>query len=169
MRPPIAAETLPIHILPMAIEDLNQVLAVESLCHAHPWSAEHFIRELGNPVASIDLLWLHNTLAGFLCSWMIAGELEILNIATDPAWRRRGVAAALMQHVFDRARRQGLSSAFLEVRVGNTGAIDLYRRFGFNVVSRRPGYYADGEDALLMQWRQEEIGSPFFPGERIDL
>lgn len=124
------------------------------------------MRELENPVSSIDLLWLNNALAGFLCSWMIAGELEILNIATAPAWRRRGVAAALMRHVFDRARRQGLASAFLEVRVGNGGAIDLYRRFGFVVVSRRPGYYADGEDALLMQWRQqEESGSPIFPRE----
>lgn len=138
----------------MAIDDLEQVVAVERLCHAHPWSAELFKRELANPVSSVELLWLGDALAGFLCSWLIAGELEILNVATAPDFRRRGVAAALMQHVFDRARSQGLTSAFLDVRVGNTGAIELYRRFGFSVVSRRSGYYADGEDALLMQWQQ---------------
>ena len=153
-RSAFAAEAALFDIRPMAIDDLDQVVAVERLCHAHPWSAELFKRELANPVSSVDLLWFGETLAGFLCSWMVAGELEILNVATAPDCRRRGVAAALLRHVFSRARRQGLESAFLEVRVGNIGAIDLYRKFGFTVVSRRSDYYADGEDALLMQWRE---------------
>jgi len=135
----------------MTMNDLEQVVAVERLCHAHPWSAELFQRELANPISTIDLFWFGDTLAGFLCSWMVGGELEILNVATAPAFRRRGVAAALMQHVFARSRRQGLESAFMEVRVGNTGAIDLYHKFGFSVVARRSRYYADGEDALVMQ------------------
>jgi ribosomal-protein-alanine N-acetyltransferase len=141
------------HIRPMTMSDLEQVVAVERLCHDHPWSPELFQRELANPISTIDLFWFGETLAGFLCSWMVGGELEILNVATAPAFRRRGVAAALMRYVFARARRQGLEAAFLEVRIGNTGAIDLYHRFGFSVVARRSCYYADGEDALLMQWR----------------
>lgn len=149
-----AAQVAESHIRPMTMSDLEQVVAVERLCHDHPWSAELFQRELTNPVSTIDLFWLGDTLAGFLCSWMVGGELEILNVATAPAFRRRGVAAALMRHVFARARRQGLESAFLEVRVGNTGAIDLYHRFGFSIVAKRSRYYADGEDALLMQWRE---------------
>jgi ribosomal-protein-alanine N-acetyltransferase len=153
-RPAFAAEAAEPSIRPMTMSDIDRVVAVERLCHAHPWSAELFARELANPISSIDLLWFGETQAGFLCSWMVGGELEILNVATTPACRRRGVAAALMRHVFARARRQGLESAFLEVRAGNAGAIDLYRKFGFTVVSRRPRYYADGEDALLMQWRR---------------
>jgi len=141
------------YIRPMTMIDLERVVAVERLCHDHPWSAELFQRELANPISTIDLFWFGERLAGFLCSWMVAGELEILNVATDPVFRRRGVAAALMRHVFARARSEGLESAFLEVRVGNTGAIDLYHKFGFAVVARRPHYYADGEDALLMHWR----------------
>lgn len=141
------------HIRPMTMSDLEQVVAVERLCHDHPWSPELFQLELANPISAIDLFWFGETLAGFLCSWMVGGDLEILNVATAPAFRRRGVAAALMRQVFARARRQGLAAAFLEVRVGNTGAIDLYRRFGFAVVARRSRYYADGEDALVMQHR----------------
>lgn len=152
-RPVSAAQAVEQHIRPMTTGDLEQVVAVERLCHAHPWSAELFQRELANPVSTIDLFWFGDALAGFLCSWMVGAELEILNVATSPAFRRRGVAAALMRQAFERGRRGGLQSAFLEVRVGNTGAIDLYRRFGFTVVARRPRYYADGEDALLMQWR----------------
>lgn len=152
--PAPATQALESHIRPMTVRDLPQVVAVERLCHAHPWSAELFQRELANPVSTIDLLWFGEKLAGFLCSWLVSGELEILNVATAPACRRRGVAATLLRHAFERARRRGLESAFLEVRVGNTGAIELYRKFGFAVVSRRPRYYADGEDALLMEWRE---------------
>jgi [ribosomal protein S18]-alanine N-acetyltransferase len=152
--PDSVAQTTEAHIRPMTMSDLVQVVAVERLCHAHPWSAELFARELANPISRVDLLWFGEKLAGFLCSWMVGTELEILNVATAPACRRRGVAAALMRHVFARARSQGLTSAFLEVRVGNIEAINLYRKLGFTVVSRRPRYYADGEDALLMQWRE---------------
>lgn len=151
-RPASAAQALEPHIRPMTMSDLDQVVVVERLCHAHPWSAELFQRELVNPISTIDLLWFGDTLAGFLCSWMIGGELEILNVATAPACRRRGVAAALMRHAFERGCRRGLESAFLEVRVGNTGAIDLYRKFGFTVACSRPRYYADGEDALVMKY-----------------
>jgi len=141
-----------VSIRQMRKQDIDDVLAIEKDCHENPWSADLFLHELENPVSTIDLFWADDKVAGFLCSWLIAGELEILNVATAPDFRRRGIAAALMKHVFARARSQGLERAFLEVRVGNLGAIKLYRQFGFREVARRSRYYTDGEDALLMQW-----------------
>lgn len=136
----------------MSPADLEEVVAVEELCHTHPWSAELFRRELENPVAAVDLLLCGGRLAGFLCSWLVCGELQIHDVATAPPFRRRGVAAALLRHVFERSRSLGLDRAFLEVRVGNAGAIALYESFAFRTVSRRPRYYPDGEDALIMEW-----------------
>lgn len=136
----------------MSPADIDQVAAIERLCHSHPWSAELFRRELDNPLATVDLLWFDAQLAGYLCSWLVCGELNILNVATAPAFRRRGVAATLLRHVFERNRAQGVERAFLEVRVSNVGAIALYRSFGFRTVSRRQHYYADGEDAVIMEW-----------------
>jgi ribosomal-protein-alanine N-acetyltransferase len=135
----------------MALADLEEVVAVENLCYSHPWSAELFRRELDNPLSTVDLLWVDGKLAGYLCSWLVCGELHILNVATAPAFRRRGVAAALLRHLFARSRGQGLERAFLEVRASNAGAIALYRAFGFHPVSRRQRYYPDGEDALIME------------------
>jgi ribosomal-protein-alanine N-acetyltransferase len=80
----------------------------------------------------------------------VAGEVQIQNVATAPAFRRQGVAACLLSHVFEQARGSGFESAWLEVRIGNAPAIALYERFGFTVVGRRTNYYADGEDALVM-------------------
>jgi ribosomal-protein-alanine N-acetyltransferase len=136
----------------MTSDDLEKVLEVERQCHTHPWSADLFRRELENPFARVDLLWFENELCGYLCSWFIQDELHILNVATAPLFRRRGIASALMNHVLARSVKGGMERAFLEVRAGNAGAVALYQSFGFATVSRRQRYYADGEDALVMEF-----------------
>jgi len=138
-------------IRPMQPSDLTRVIEIENLCYPNPWSEELFVRELDNPLAAVDLLWLEGELAGYLCSWLVSGELNILNVAVSPCFRRRGAAASLLRHVIEKSRLQGLERAFLEVRIGNSGAIALYRSFGFKEISLRKGYYPDGEDAMVME------------------
>ena len=140
-------------IRPMTAGDLAQVHALECAAQQSPWRVQHFAAELDNPCAHIDLCWRDGVLAGFLCAWLIAGELQIQNVATAPSCRRQGVAARLLARVLERSRAAGMESAWLEVRVGNAAAITLYERFGFRTVARRPCYYADGEDALVLCYR----------------
>jgi len=45
----------------------------------------------------------------------------------------------------------------LEVRASNAAAQALYTAAGFVADGRRPGYYPDGEDALL--WRLDLVGT----------
>lgn len=142
----------PFRIVAMTPADMEQVLDIEAQCHSHPWSADLFRRELDNHLSRVDLLWAGEKLAGYLCSWLVEDELHILNVATAPAFRRRGIAKALLRHVLVRGATRGVRRAFLEVRAGNDGAIGLYRSFGFDTVSRRRRYYADGEDALIMEY-----------------
>lgn len=139
-------------IAPMTLADLSAVFMLECASQQDAWSKQHFADEFANPVAKIDLYWCQDLLAGFLCSWLIAGELQIQNLATLPGMRRRGVAARLLDHVFERSRRSGLDTACLEVRASNRAAIALYEKFGFVAAGRRPAYYPDGEDALLMTY-----------------
>lgn len=135
----------------MTPADVELVLTVERACYSHPWSAEFFLQELNSPFAAVDLLWIGSELAGYLCCWWLQDELHILNLATAPAFRRRGVAETLLRRALAMAREQKVEKAFLEVRTGNEGAIALYRRCGFQSVYRRPGYYPDGEDAFVME------------------
>jgi [ribosomal protein S18]-alanine N-acetyltransferase len=137
-------------IRPMAATDVERIAAIERLCHPSPWSAGIFLKELDNPLSAIDILWLREEPAGYLCSWRILDELHILNVTTAPAFRRQGVARALLEEVLRRGRSTGMKEATLEVRVGNSAAIALYRLFGFRDLYHRPGYYSDGEDALVM-------------------
>jgi [ribosomal protein S18]-alanine N-acetyltransferase len=144
--PPLAS------IRPMTLADLPQVMIIEGLCHQNPWSEELLRQEIEEPLARTALLWRGDELAGYICARLLLGELEILNIATAPAFRRQGVAATLLRHLFEQTRRQGMERAFLEVRAGNAAAQALYRAFGFRPCGVRRHYYTDGEDALLMAY-----------------
>ncbi len=138
----------------MQREDLAAVHQLECASQPDPWSLRHFADELDSRIATLDLYWCGQQLAGFLCSWLIAGELQIQNLATLPQLRRRGIAASLLSHAIARSREQGLNSIWLEVRISNRAAIALYQRFGFSANGTRSAYYADGEDALIMTYQQ---------------
>ncbi len=82
--------------------------------------------------------------------WLVAGEIELHQIATRPSARRRGLGRRLMAHLLAEGRRLGATRVALEVRAGNQAAIALYRQFGFLPAGVRRGYYQrEGEDALL--------------------
>lgn len=134
----------------MTANDLDAVVAIENASYPAPWSAQQFVDELRNPVATILLCELEEEIAGYICYWLIAGEMQILNIAVAPQARRNGIAKQLLNQAFVDCQQRGLSAAWLEVRSGNSGAINLYRQNGFVIDGERRGYYRDGEDALLM-------------------
>ena len=78
-------------------------------------------------------------------------EAEILNIETLPSHRRQGLAQNLLQEAMVWAQTNQRSSILLEVRTSNIAAIALYTKLGFQTISTRKRYYADGEDALVMK------------------
>jgi ribosomal-protein-alanine N-acetyltransferase len=87
--------------------------------------------------------------AGF-CAWRQLGEAEaeLLNLAVAPDARRQGVAGALLEAL----RETATGHIFLEVAETNMPAIALYRRFGWEPVAVRPGYYDKGAtNAVVMK------------------
>jgi len=87
----------------------------------------------------------------FLIAWHVADELHILNVATAPFMRKRGIGTALMGEALRFAAKHHVRLVLLEVRRSNMEARRLYRRLGFADTNLRPGYYADnGEDAVEM-------------------
>jgi ribosomal-protein-alanine N-acetyltransferase len=101
---------------------------------------------------------------GFLLAWSVADELHVINVATHPDFRRRGVGRALLCHALEHAGRSRARLVLLEVRRSNTPAIALYRANGFSMTSVRRGYYAENEDAIEMMLAMDpETGLPL-PG-----
>jgi ribosomal-protein-alanine N-acetyltransferase len=135
------------------LDDLDQVVEIERFCFPVPWPRQSFADELTRPWARLEILRHRAScrVVAFCNYWMVADEVHILNVAVHPEERRRGLAARLVRHMVDEARRGSARVLSLEVRVSNHAAVSLYRRFGFREVGLRPKYYVDnGEDALLM-------------------
>lgn len=88
---------------------------------------------------------------GYICFALVYDEVHLRNLAVDPRWRRRRVGTVLIDDMFSISLESGCRFALLEVRPSNSGAVELYERFGFGVAGLRKGYYGDtGEDAIVM-------------------
>jgi len=157
VRQPDATEgqALAIRLRPMEAADLDEVMRIENLAFRHPWSVDLFRRELTHPWSTLLVAEAPGfegaRMLGFVVFWLVHDEIHILNICTDPAARRLGVAKTLLRECLSQGKQKGAALATLEVRRSNTAAIRLYESFSFRQVGIRPKYYAeDNEDAIVM-------------------
>lgn len=89
-------------------------------------------------------------LVGFVLARRIVDVVEIDLVGVAPPARRQGLAARLLAALLEAERASGAALAQLELSSANAAAAALYARLGFVVVGRRPRYYPDGHDALLL-------------------
>jgi ribosomal-protein-alanine N-acetyltransferase len=148
---------LPVACDSMRKEDLPDVLVIESLSFAEPWTEEMFVHELNTARIAESLIARADEgsgeqIVGFLCAWIVSGELHINNLAVHPGYRGRGVASQLLDAVLVRAYARDVTVGYLEVRESNEAATALYRSYGFQPIGRRRNYYEHPrEDAIVMR------------------
>ncbi len=133
--------------------DLDAIVQIERLSFPLPWARQAFVDEMARPFAHVDVLRTNpgESVIGYCNYWIVDDEVQILNVATHPDTRNRGVGTRLMAHIIDVARGRHCRQILLEVRRSNEAAQRLYRRFAFRSVGIRPSYYVDNqEDAVLM-------------------
>ena len=131
-------------------EDVPAISAIEEAAFPCPWPERAFYGEMENDLATFKVLTAGARVIGYYDLWICADEAHLLNVAVAEAERRRGYGYAMVEDVVAEAVRRGCRRVVLEVRPGNCAAIKLYEKFGFKKVTRRPRYYADGEDAEVM-------------------
>ena len=125
-----------------AAYDLPRIAAIQSTApEAARWNPQGYLQH-SCVVAEIDGL-----VVAFLATRETTpGEREVLNMAVDPAFRRRGIAKRLLHPALE-------GEVFLEVRESNAAALGLYRALGFQAAGRRRAYYCDpDEDAIVMRF-----------------
>lgn len=131
--------------------DLDAVNAIEMQAFQDPWSKQDFINELeSNPYSCIYVKEINGEVVAYVDLWIAYENAEIANIAVKKEFLHQGIASELMQYCLQKIQQSKCENFTLEVRVSNMNAIKLYEKFGFQTVSKRKKYYADGEDAYLM-------------------
>ncbi len=80
----------------------------------------------------------------------ISRKGHVVSIAVLPSHQRRGIGHSLVQEALKNMSLYNAKDCYLEVRVSNTPAINLYKKLGFQIARTVRGYYANGEDAHVM-------------------
>ena len=138
-------------IRPMTSLDLPEVLRIEHDTFPMGWVGSMFEAELDGPVSHSVVLETDDALVGYALYRVVLDEAHLMNIAVEHIHRGRGLGMQLLEHIMQDSEALGAQHMFLEVRVTNKIARQLYSRSGFEEIGLRKRYYQDnGEDALLM-------------------
>ena len=135
-------------IKPIPLSHIDEAASIEAACLGSAWSAEQLADSVGRPDFS-SIGAVEDRLLTAVCSYyLVAGEVQIVNLAVLPAYRRRGAGRALLTYVRADARTRGCGRILLEYEKGNRAAEALYCSEGFRTVGERRGFY-HGTDAVL--------------------
>ena len=137
--------------------DLEAVEIIEKASHSRPWNMKAFECELSKCTSDISLFICAVTqdtgdVAGYLTGDWIVDYLHISNLAVRPDLRGRGAGRLLLNKAFQETLNKKFRSVTLEVRENNEEAVGLYKKAGFEIKGRRPGFYEGKYDGLLM-WK----------------
>ena len=138
----------------MGPADVVEVMAIEQQAYPVPWTQGNFIDSLAAGYESGVLRGAEGRLLAYFLAMKGADEMHLLNLTVAPGVQGQGLARGLLDEVCARCRAERCAQLWLEVRVGNQRAREVYARFGFSQVGLRPGYYpalnGTREDAVLM-------------------
>lgn len=136
----------------MTLDDLAQVVAIDTASFSLPWPERSFRFEItDNPASRAWVAEIDGKIVGMIVAWLLVDEAHIATLATHPDFRRQGIARKLLIFSLQSMMSEGALTSVLEVRESNAAAQEMYRKFGFEESGRRPRYYRDNdEDAILM-------------------
>ena len=137
----------------LSLARLDALLDVEQQAYTHPWTRGNFIDAMASGY-QIQVLLRGDELLGYFVAMQGVDEVHLLNITVAPAFQRQGLAHLLLLALVLWSRSQNAQWLWLEVRVSNTRAREIYEKFGFRRVGERKRYYpaemGEREDAVVM-------------------
>jgi ribosomal-protein-alanine N-acetyltransferase len=141
-------------VKPLLQADLDQVMHVETDVYPFPWTRGNFEDALRAGYTS----WAMVDSAGLMIAYAIAmlavEEAHLLNLSVARSFQRQGYGWKMLEWIAQCTRDYGARSLMLEVRPSNDAALRLYKRYGFERIGVRPGYYpavGGREDAIVMR------------------
>ncbi|RYF29234.1 MAG: GNAT family N-acetyltransferase [Comamonadaceae bacterium] len=154
---------LPLQVLPLSAEFVERLASIDREGGEGYWNSEDFTNAMASDFRSSVLVS-----DGVAIGWSIArktgGTAHLYNLTIAPAYRGLGLCRFMLDELTCWAHEQNIPCVWLEVRAGNTRAIDIYLRYGFAAVGSRRLYYnrPDGswEDGILMSCKSRRVQCP---------
>lgn len=133
--------------------DLNVILALENKYFKQPWKKTDWMYELTkNPINKVFVIEDENVF-GFIDFMITFNSATISQIVIDEPHQHKGYAQQLlssMESIFSKEGEDIVETVTLEVRESNNPAINLYKKNGYEIITKKLHYYKDGENAIYM-------------------
>jgi ribosomal-protein-alanine N-acetyltransferase len=138
-------------IRPARLSDLPDLVGLEEqLFPDDAWSGDQLTDELTGPHRQV-WVWVDDAVCGYAVTMTVGDIADLQRIGVHPARQRSGIAKALLTAAMEAAKAGRADRMLLEVSAANTAAVGLYAAAGFTEIDRRPRYYQDGSDAIVMR------------------
>jgi [ribosomal protein S18]-alanine N-acetyltransferase len=140
--------------VPLSPARLDEVIAIENDVYPYPWTLGNFEDALRAGNTAWSLLDRQDRIIAYAVAMMAVDEAHLLNLSVAARYQRRGFGWRMLEWIAHRTRDYGARSLLLEVRPSNEAALRLYRRYGFEQIGLRIGYYPaplGREDAVVMR------------------
>ena len=132
-------------------KDIERIMEIDAVSFPNPWKRETFEADMDDELKALWVAEADGAVAGYLDAFVIPTvESEILRIAVHPDFRQQKIAHNLVNFMLCYCNLIASPKALLEVREDNAPAIALYKSFNFGEDGRRPKYYDNTTDAILM-------------------
>jgi len=141
-------------------EDLDQVMYINRTCLPENYSTYFFVDLYKNFPETFIVAEEDGQIVGYIMCRIESGfsrfslikRGHVISIAVLPSHRRKGIGETLLKEALQAMiNHYGVKECYLEVRVSNMPAINLYKKVGFKIEKTIRRYYADGENAYLMR------------------
>ena len=93
---------------------------------------------------------IDNEPVAFINYYTMYERAELININVLDKYQNQKIASKLIEYMLEDCKNKSVKSITLEVKQTNEKAIHLYKKYGFNEIGIRKGYY-QGIDGILME------------------
>jgi len=141
--------------------DLESVVNINRVCLPENYASYFFLDTFNNLPQTFIVVESEGRVVGYIMCRLEHGLSDvkklrlvkkghIISVAVMPDFRRMGMGSSLVERVLSALSTLGVNECFLEVRIPNSSAIELYKKLGFEIAKTIQRYYYDGSDAFVM-------------------
>jgi len=138
--------------------DLEKLYTIEREC----FTVEAFTKELLTTLLqdsnSVGLIaQINGEIAGFIIGLiqhskrMKTGHIYTIDVAIKH--RRKGVGMKLLKELEQIFAKKGVKACYLEARLSNVAALELYKKQGYMEMEKLKNYYSEGAHGVRLQKR----------------
>ena len=114
------------------------------------WNFNILKSEFKNPSSTYIVAKIGDEIVGFAGIWKSVDDVHITNIVTKKNKRNLGIASQLLEKLIEISKTKKVGSITLEVNENNIPAINLYKKYNFQILGKRKKYYNNADNAIIM-------------------